>query len=695
MTEAGGPNSRAFDGGDDNIGPAETRRRDWLPVASLLLLSIGVFAPTLSHGFVWDDHEQVVDNEHLRRWSSLPEFWRRDILELSRAGGEHRSNYYRPLFYVQYWVYFRLFGLWSPGWHALAILHQFLAAAAAMHFARRLGLSRETAWAGAALFVVHPAHGESAAWVAAAFNDPPAAALLLCGLSAHLRWTRDGDARGRLRALLAYAAALCLKESALSMLLLVPLVDWYARGGAGGLRHVLRYVPHALALALAVVSDSSALQARAAAAAPHGGTALSAISAAAGVGVLILLARLRGRPESSAGTMRAFTPYAAVTLAYLLVRKATLGTMLGVYVGTEPLTALLPTFPSLALSYLRLLVWPLGLAPSYPLRYAAGWGDVQAWGSLLIVAAVVVGAGWLTRGRRELRFAALWVAACVWPVFNIRSFRPMYLVHQRYLFLASLGVCLALAWGLTRGIRTTTVRRAALALLLLIGAGSNAYYNRAWRSDDALWRRICEVDPHNPAGFGWLGGRAMEAGELEEAEAWFARARQAEPDWPPGYQNQAVLLHTRRGRPDLALPWYRQALAAYRRQKLPDPFLVASCRVNYAVCVAEVGRRVEAVEELLAAAAEPPHPVDAFTNAAVLLREDGRLDRTESVLRGALERHPTEAGPRRMLIDVLRETGRIEAAAEEARRLVELQPGSADAVDLLDRLERQLRIDKR
>jgi hypothetical protein len=72
-------------------------------VAGLVALVVAVYAPTLRYGFVWDDHEQVVDNPHIRDWSSLPELFRHDVLQLSR-GGEARSNYYRPLFWVQYLV---------------------------------------------------------------------------------------------------------------------------------------------------------------------------------------------------------------------------------------------------------------------------------------------------------------------------------------------------------------------------------------------------------------------------------------------------------------------------------------------------------------------------------------------------------------------------------------------------------------
>src|SRR5712691_9463851 len=178
--------------GTQGDGRADSRRWVLLACFSVLVLAAIVFAPTLRHTFVWDDLEQVRDNEFIRHWSSFREFWLKDILVLSRKGGELHSNYYRPLFYVQYLLLYKAFGLHAAAWHAIAILLHALTSCAVLLFVRRLRLSLEVAWMSALLFVVHPVHGESVSWIAAAFNDPPAAAFLLLGLTAHVAWLRAG-----------------------------------------------------------------------------------------------------------------------------------------------------------------------------------------------------------------------------------------------------------------------------------------------------------------------------------------------------------------------------------------------------------------------------------------------------------------------------------------------------------------------
>lgn len=617
------------------VGAASRRTVVWAYLSVLLLAAV-VFAPTLLHTFVWDDLEQVRDNEYIRHWSSFREFWLKDILALSRKGGDLHSNYYRPLFYVQYLLLYKIFGLNTLAWHAMAILAHGLTSCAVLLFVRRLGLSLQVAWMSALLFAVHPAHGESVSWIAAAFNDPPAAAFLLLGLVAHVAWQR-GKGSGYIGlGLLGYAGALCLKESGLSMLLLVPLVTWFVASARPWME------------------------------------------------------RLTG-----------LAPYFGLTAVYFAVRVLTIGTAFGVYEHSKPVAEIAPTFPMLGVFYVRLLLWPFQLSPSYPLRYVPGWGDLRAWGSLLALAALAAGVFFLTRRRRVFRFGALWVVCCIWPVFNIRSFLPTYLAHQRYLYLASLGLCLAIAWALSQLVGAASVRVTVLAAILTLWSASNLYHDRFWATDMALWTRISAVDPHNPAGFDWRGARAMDeardaaaagrtnesARKLDEAEALFRGSIQADPSSPFGYHNLALLLHTLRKAPGPALPLYETAIerfAARPQSQLTD--LVVT-RLDRAACLGALGRGEEALREFLALADSPPYPPSAAENAAVLYLQSNRPDLVEATLARGLSRAPNDAGLLRKMAEFSLMTGRAAQASEYARRFAAVSPGDPAALELLRRAQ--------
>jgi len=608
----------------DSAG-AVGRPSRWLLLAaygSLLLLAWAVYAPTLTHEFVWDDHEQVKDNLFIRDWSNFPEFWKKDILALSRKGGIFRSNYYRPLFYTQYLIYYQCFELNTYAWHALAIMHHFFAGAAVLFFLRRLRFSLPLAWAAAFLFVVHPAHGESVSWIAAAFNDPPAATLLLLGLSAYAVWVTRGWVSMLLLTAVAYAAGLCLKESALSMLLLVPLVHWYLT--------------------------------------PHDRLPARLTAWAIGLGPLI-----------------------ALTIGYFLLRKHLFGFAFGNYEGTRGVMELAPTFPSLALFYVRLLVWPFGMSPSYGLRYVPGWDDVRAWGGLIAVVALTIGVWIATRKSRPLRFAAFWTAFCIWPVFNIRSFRPEYLVHQRYLYLACLSICLTVAYLTWRWIQSGAARGVVVGLVVLIWSASNVMYNPSWKTDHNLWMRISEVDPGNAAGPDWLAAEARREGRFAESNAYIDKSIAVNPKSPHPYMNRAYLLHRDLKQPQEALPWFEKGISLHWEDRSPDPVAIARAMDSYALCLRDVGRFDDAIRQYVAAAELPPYLPEIASNAARSLLDARRGAEAYDVLARAIERNPDERMLVNRMVQLSAAIGRHDESIRWANVYIQQFPGDPDGPKLL------------
>lgn len=563
-------------------------------VAGVVLLALVLLAylPVLEHQFVWDDHEQVVTNSRLRSWSELPSLFGGDVLALTRAGNE-RSSYYRPLFLAHYLVNYQLFGLAPFGWHALALLHHWLASFLAWLFARRLGLHPRAALAVAALFALHPAHGESVAWVAAAFNDPPAASLTFVALLGYLSWLRRGSRWALGGAALAYLAALGFKESAIALLALAPLLH-------------------------ATLAPDDPWRRRCA-------------------GLL---------------------PFAGVTAIYFAARAAVLGTLIGYGPADVSLASLAATLPRLLVTYLRLLVWPWHFAPTYPLRWVEDWGAFAAWGSLLLLLAVAAGALYLCRRRPLLGFALAWTACCLAPALHVRSFRPTYLVHQRYLYLAVFGLSLAIVLLAMRSRFSLRLRAAGLGLLLLLWGVSLWAHHRYWRTDLELWQRIAEVDPGNAAAFDWLGSQALAAGEPARAEELYRRSIAADPESAIGLCNLARMLHLERRDPARALELYREAVARLDRSS-GAPDWRPACEVNYGLALAATGDREAALARLLAVAARPPYPPLAARNAAVLLVGSGRIAEARRVLVTVLARHPGAADLAAMLRDL--DSGRVRA----------------------------------
>lgn len=534
----------------------------------LALLTIATYAPTLRFGFVWDDHEQILQNQSIAPGAPLDELFTTDVLGTTRDG--QRSNYYRPLFFLLLAGIQRLVGFDPIGWHAAAIATHVLATWSILALLLNVGLAQRIGLAAAALFAVHPVHGESVAWLSAAFNDPPATVFGALALALHARAARSGSQAPVVAAVLLAGVALLFKESALALLPLAAIIDWAAA----------REAP----------------------------------------------LRLRGAR---------LLPWVLLVTAYLALRMAVLGAPLGRYDGDTGIAMLIATAPILLMHYVLFVVWPFDLAPSYSLRPAALWSFDSTLAALGCILAVIL-CVWAGRRRKELVPWLVWGPIAVLPALNIRDFRPEYVIHQRYLYLAVLGPCVVLALILAHpGSRTLL---ASASVIVLACLGLNWLHLPAWANDRMLWERIAAVDPGNAAAHDWLGTDALSRGEVTAARRHYEASLAIASDSVQGNCNMANLLHVHLRRPAEALEWYRAAL----HHPLHGDASVASCRIGYGVALAAVGESTLALQQLALAAEHPTHPPAAFSNAATILAAAQRPDQALEIVEQGLLHHPND-----------------------------------------------------
>jgi tetratricopeptide (TPR) repeat protein len=196
------------------------------------LLAGLAFLPSLRNGFVYDDERYVLLNPLLGSWS-----WEnlRAILTQSYFGNFH------PLHHLAIALQHAAFGVEPMGWHAVSLALHALNAALLVRLLLRLGISAAVAWAGAALFAVHPVQAESVAWVSEQKN---LLSLLFTLLSLDLYLTARGGGR-LLGSVLAFAAALASKVSAIGLIPVLLFIERFppaTLGPARG-RSLLRLLP--------------------------------------------------------------------------------------------------------------------------------------------------------------------------------------------------------------------------------------------------------------------------------------------------------------------------------------------------------------------------------------------------------------------------------------------------------------------
>jgi tetratricopeptide (TPR) repeat protein len=216
------------------------KRNTIIAVVILFLISFGVYANTLSNGFVYDDQNQVVENTWIRNPGSIPEIFSSEVWGFTPR---ERSNYYRPIMHLIFMAEYGIFGLSPAGFHlgnivlnAGVVIMVFFVALA--FFPGRVLLSLLMSL----IFALHPIHTEAVAWVSGVTELSYALFVLLA-----LYFYIKADGRKGWQYILSVASfvlALLSKEQAISLLVFIVSYDALFRKEhfRGALKRYLPYV---------------------------------------------------------------------------------------------------------------------------------------------------------------------------------------------------------------------------------------------------------------------------------------------------------------------------------------------------------------------------------------------------------------------------------------------------------------------
>ena len=186
----------------------------------ILILTAFLFLPTLSQSFVsWDDEGHLTENLQVHS------------LSLENIKGIFRSDVnrtYIPLTILSFAFEYRFFG-YNPFIYHLDNLLLHLGVIALLYFLTlRLGFSSNAATFAALLFGVHPMHVESVAWVTQR-KDVLYSLFYLLALWRYVVYVQDKKITAYLWALVFAALSILAKPMAISLPLILCLLDWFLR----------------------------------------------------------------------------------------------------------------------------------------------------------------------------------------------------------------------------------------------------------------------------------------------------------------------------------------------------------------------------------------------------------------------------------------------------------------------------------
>jgi Flp pilus assembly protein TadD len=606
------------------------RKISWAAVAGVLLATSAAYLPSIDGEFQYDDQEIAKTT------------WVREGKAFLRPS--HWFEMPRPLTAVTFAANHAMGGFRPTVWHVTNVLVHLAAVILAWRFARRLlaragvspgGVAPTSAapdpkakgkrkgaptpaalpvpeWAAlaaVAIFALHPLHTEAVSYISQR-SEALASALYLAGLLALLRW--DAAEPGRRAKLLAVAVVLhfldlVAKPIAATMpfawLLIAAVmptpaerdVPWHAR--------VARRIPAALPL-----------------------IALSVIAAAIGV------TEVKGSGHAG----------------YDLPFVSTLG-----YVATQ--MRALPV-------YLRLILCPVGLNADWWFPFSRSMFEPAVLAGTAFLAVFVGGALVLARrfGSRDGDAAAAARVAAFGALFFLGVLVPTTLVPLRdpfvehRLYLASLGIVLAVTAAAVAGLRHLSAARArvagvALTVVILAGLGAaTAYRNQVWKSALALWGDASLKSPLKPRIWVNLGTALHFAGKYQEAVTAYDRA--------------------------VALGF--------------DPTVPLELVIrNTALALVRLRRYDEARDRLVRYLAKAPRDPGTIVILALVEVDTNRLDDAERSARQAAALDPRMSRPFQILGQVQEKRGDLQGAFDHFANASRLDPADPLPVYSMGRIE--------
>ena len=526
------------------------------------------------------------------------------------------TQQYYPLLHSAFWVEHRLWGDAVLGYHLTNILLHALSACLLVAILRYLRLPG--AWLAGFLFTLHPVCVEAVAWISEQ-KSTLSAVFYLASALCYLHFDRSRRRPQYFLALALFVLALLTKTVTATLPAALLVVLWWRSGRLDWKRDAMPLLPwFALGAAAGVVTEY---------------------------------------------VERNFVGASGAEFALTLAQRCLLASRAIWF-------------------YLGKLIWPANLTFIYPrwtLDAAVLWQYLFPLGVLALLAPLV----WLAikKGRRGPIAGFLFFVGTLFPAlgfFNVYPFIYSY-VADHFQYLASLGIIVPAAAGLTAAARRTSLAYAqtACAAGVLLAALAVLTWRQSGIYQDAqtLYRVTLARNPDCWLAHNNLGTELLEMpGQLSEAVFHFEAALRLQPNYPQTYNNLGIAFSNIPGRLPEAINDFETAVRIQ-----PD---YAQAQNNLGLALANLpGRLSDAIAHFQAALRTKPDYAQAHNNlGSALSNTPGRLQDAISEYEAALRIQPDLPEAHYNLANALSEIpGRRDEAIAQYQETLRLQPDNAQA----------------
>jgi len=515
----------------------------------ILISSISFLAylNTLHHQFVFDDFRVIVNNPYIKDWKYFPTLFNHDYFKIS---GELS---YRPLVTASYFTDYALWGLNSFGFHLtnliLHTLNTFIAYLLLSKITRRFNLTVLSCL----FFGIHPILTETVNSVGFR-EDLLCATFFLLTLFFYVKlYTSKYKKICCVTSLLAYFFSLLSKEMAISLPVIIFVLDWFLPQSRAAISHPPpskgRREPGNLPIPV------------------HHQKLAHTFPSPCGRGLG------GGDFESALKTnlktriLRYYPGFILTSIGYMLLRlvffKSTIEHV--AYPGNSLVTNFL-TMTKVIASYIKLWFFPIVLNPDYHVTFQTTPINPPFLISLALLVCIAFLAVRLYHQQKEITFSILWIFITLIPVMNLIPIGNI--MAERYLYLPSFGFCL-FAGILILKIHARVPKayhplvNACFAAIFILSLAHTIRHNRIWFDRTTLWsyavyNTSCSFNAHNNLGKQYfLNDKIDEA--MREYNIALSKASEIQYKYPITHHNLGLVYDTK-GMYDDAMREYQNAL---------------------------------------------------------------------------------------------------------------------------------------
>jgi tetratricopeptide (TPR) repeat protein len=372
------------------------------------------------------------------------------------------------------------------------------------------------------------------------------------------------------------------------------------------------------------------------------------------------------------GSLVEAAPYAALTVAYALLRKHALLHATGQFDPAHGLADVLETLPLVLSVYLKELILPVGITGFYYTPYvtSAILSQVVLPVGLLVVLVCLLWAWNKREGGSTVAFAGLWLLVGLAPALYLRNFGNGDFVRDRYMYLPSIGFAMLAALALRRlpsfqKWRAGAVQFSAVTLLACGYVGASIAQQTYWGNDLVLLLRGHALYPSNPYTMAGLAKEYSQRGANEQAITLAESVVRDHPEYSYGPLALAeAYIHA--GRFGEGRTWLNRVDPDYAKSEVG----MAGVAGLYGQ-MGEYDKALALCSEILE---KEPNLYSALYNCGNIHLLDHQYEEAEKLLVRAVQLVPEQSAPKHFLGRALIEEGRNREAQPYLRQAAAMDP---------------------